>query len=90
LNLPPAQADRVLARVERLVGRLPDSDEVYAEWRRLVVAYGVSGKETHDARLVAATLVNGIKRILTFDGADFARYREIEAVHPDRPSRAEG
>ena len=86
-GLGPAQADRVLTRVERLVGRLPDSDEVYAKWRQLVVAYAVSGKETHDARLVAAMLVHGIKRILTFDRADFARYREIEVVHPDGAPR---
>lgn len=86
-GLAPAQADRVLARVERLVGRLRDSDEVYAEWRHLVVSYGVSGKETHDARLVAAMMVNGINRILTFDRADFARYREIEVIRPDTAPR---
>jgi len=89
-GLGPAQADRILARVERLVGRLPESDDVYAEWRRLVVSYGVSGKETHDARLVAAMIIHGIKRILTFDRADFARYQEIEVLHPDQPTRAEG
>ena len=88
-GLAPVQADRVLARVERLVGRLPDSDKVYEEWRRLVVSYGVSGKETHDASLVAAMLVHGIKGILTFDRDDFARYREIEVVHPESAPRSE-
>ncbi len=82
-GLTPAQSDRVLVRIEKLVRRLPDSDDVYAEWRRLVVSYGVSGKESHDARLVAAMIVHGIRRILTFDRADFARYREIEVVVPD-------
>jgi predicted nucleic acid-binding protein len=82
LGLTPAQADRVLARVESSVLRLPDSDDVYAEWRRLVVAHGVSGKTTHDARLVAAMIVNRVTHILTFNTHDFARYTEITVVHP--------
>lgn len=61
LGLTPGQAERVLARVESSVFRLPESDDVYAEWRRLVVAHGVSGKKTHDARIVAAMLVHGLK-----------------------------
>ena len=36
-GLTPAQADRLLARVESSVFRLPESDKIYAEWRRLVV-----------------------------------------------------
>ena len=51
--------------------RLPDTDDVYAEWRRLVVTHGVSGKKTHDARLVAAMTTEGIVHILTFNSADF-------------------
>jgi predicted nucleic acid-binding protein len=82
LGLTPAQADRVVARVERCVFRLPDSDDVYAEWRRLVVTHGVSGKTTHDARLVAAMISNRITHILTFNADDFARYAGIKVVHP--------
>ena len=36
----------------------------------------------HDARLVAAMRIHGVKRILTFNHKDFARYAEVEAVHP--------
>jgi predicted nucleic acid-binding protein len=82
LGLTPAQADRVLARVENSVFRLPDSDDVYTEWRRLVVTHGVSGKKTHDARLVAAMTVSGITHILTFNADDFARYASIKVLHP--------
>ena len=56
LGLSPSHADLVLASVEHSVFRLSDSDEIYSEWRRLVVTHGVSGKKTHDARLVAAML----------------------------------
>jgi predicted nucleic acid-binding protein len=43
---------------------------------------GVSGVQVHDARLVAAMRVHGVKRILTFNERDFARYADVEAVHP--------
>jgi predicted nucleic acid-binding protein len=38
--------------------------------------------QVHDARLVAAMRVHGVKRILTFNDKDFARYTDIEAEHP--------
>jgi predicted nucleic acid-binding protein len=78
----PNQAERLLAHVESSVFRLPDSDAVYAEWRRLVIAHGVSGKQSHDARLVAAMLVQGIKHILTFNASEFARYPKIVVLDP--------
>jgi hypothetical protein len=61
---------------------LPDSLAVHQEWRRLLVTYNVSGVQVHDARLVAAMRVQDVPRILTFNDKDFARYRDIEAVHP--------
>jgi predicted nucleic acid-binding protein len=46
------------------------------------VDYRVSGVQVHDARLVAAMRVHGVRRILTFNTKDFARFDDIEAVHP--------
>jgi predicted nucleic acid-binding protein len=83
-GLTPGQTGRVLALIESSVIRLPDSDAIYVEWRRLVAAHGVCGKTTHDARLVAAMVVHGVKHILTFNADDFARYTEIEVLHPSK------
>ena len=55
---------------------------VHQEWRRLLVTHNVSGVQVHDARLVAAMRVHAVKRVLTFNEKDFARYPGIEAVHP--------
>jgi len=60
---------------------LPDAPAVYAEWKRLVVQHGVLSSKAHDARLVATMNVHGVRRILTFNTADFARYR-IAVLHP--------
>jgi predicted nucleic acid-binding protein len=59
-----------------------ESPEVYQEWKRLVVANNVSGVQVHDARLVAAMSVHAIKRILTFNVDDFARYTDVEIIKP--------
>ena len=68
--------------MESSVFRLPDFDAVYPEWRRLVIAHGVAGKKAHDARLVAAMLIHGIKHVLTFNAPDFARYPNIVVLDP--------
>ena len=81
-GLSPSQADQSVQILERDVYMLPDTPEVHFVWRRLLVTHGVCGAKVHDTRLVAAMLVHGVRRILTFNTKDFARYDEIEAVHP--------
>lgn len=76
------QALDAVLRIEGFFSVLIESADVYAEWKRLVVAHGVTGVQAHDARLVAAMRVYGIKRILTFNTQDFARYPDIEAIRP--------
>jgi predicted nucleic acid-binding protein len=81
-GLSPDAANRHAIAVESRLRLLPDGLSVHQEWRRLLVDYRVSGVQVHDARLVAAMLVHGVKRILTFNTKDFARFDQIEAVHP--------
>ncbi|MBE9008691.1 type II toxin-antitoxin system VapC family toxin [Pseudanabaenaceae cyanobacterium LEGE 13415] len=73
-GVTPAEASRLLQLLERLFPILPDSSDVYREWRRLVVAFSVSGVQVHDARLVAAMKINAISHILTLNSIDFRRY----------------
>jgi hypothetical protein len=47
-----------------------------------VLTYGVSGTKLHDARIVAAMIVHGVRHILILDGSDFERYTEIVIVPP--------
>jgi predicted nucleic acid-binding protein len=72
-----------LTVLKRLFSLLPESPQVFEEWERLVTTHRVSGKNTHDARIVAAMNVHGITRILTFNVRDFTRYPDISAVHPE-------
>ena len=81
-GLSPQETDRRARSFEEKLRLLPDSLAVHEEWRRLLVTHGVSGVQVHDARLVASMRVHEVKRILTFNEKDFARYKDIEAVHP--------
>ncbi len=81
-GLSPEETDRAARFFEERLRMLPDSLAVHEEWRQLLVTHRVSGVQVHDARLVAAMRVHGIKYILTFNNKDFARYTEIECVHP--------
>lgn len=73
-------------RLKGLFLLLSDTPTIYAEWERLVMTYGVSGVNVHDARLVAAMLIHELTHILTFNTRDFTRYTEITAVHPTEVS----
>ena len=85
LGLSTAEADRMLRIAERICPLLPDSPAAYPAWRRLVVAYSVSGVQVHDTRIVAAMLVHGITHILTFNTSDFARFAP-EGIAPVDPA----
>ncbi|MGG6266525.1 type II toxin-antitoxin system VapC family toxin [Leptolyngbya sp. AN03gr2] len=84
-GVTPAEAARLLQLIERLFPVLSDSSDVYHEWCRLAIAFGVSGVQVHDARLVAAMKVHSISQILTLNARDFRRYSTegIVAVAPD-------
>lgn len=47
-----------------------------------MTTHAVSGKNAHDARLVAAMLAHGLTHLLTFNDADFQRFTGITTVTP--------
>jgi len=77
-----AAAGRAVETIERIFPLAADIPAIHEEWRRLVVACNFSEGLVHDARLAAAIRVHGIDHILTYNGADFARYPGVTRVHP--------
>jgi len=47
------------------------------------VQHSVLGVQVHDARLAASMIVHGVTNILTFNVADFSRFSELTALHPN-------
>jgi predicted nucleic acid-binding protein len=84
LGLTTAEASVEIDRMGApLFHLLQDERAILPRWRELVETYRVQGKPAHDARLVAAMLRHGLSYLLTFNVADFTRYKEVTAVHPD-------
>ena len=81
-GLRPSEADRRARSFEARLQLLPYSIAVHQEWRKMLVDYGLCGVQVHDARLAAAMRVHGVKRILTFNTSDFARFPDLQAMHP--------
>ena len=76
------EAEQNLREIMDLYRVLDETRRTPDEWLRLIVAYDVKGKPTHDAHLVATMLVNGIGKILTFNTGDFARFAEVQVLDP--------
>ena len=74
LGFTTAKADAELSRILGLFPLLDDMPAILPIWRRLVVGAGVSGKQTHDARLLAVALAHGVTRLLTFNVTDVTRF----------------
>lgn len=82
LGLSIAETDLQLKKFERFFNFLPDTLEVYENWRELVVNHSVSGVKVHDAKIAAAMKAHNIQNLLTFNAKDFKRFTDIEAVEP--------
>lgn len=80
-----AETDRRARAIEGFCVYLPDTPQVYAEWRLLVVKHSVVGVQVHDAKLAAAMKAHGIMHILTLNPRDFRRYSNsgLISVTPD-------
>ena len=79
LGLTIEQAASELDALKRLFTLLPEFP-LQEAWERIVLDHGVAGKNTHDARLVAAMVVHGVESILTFNAQDFQRFSEIRVL----------
>ena len=87
LGLTAEEAAAEVSAVKGLFAVLPELP-LLDEWERLVTKYNVVGRNSHDARLVAAMRVHGIESMLTFNTQDFRRYTEISLLDPGVISRA--
>lgn len=72
-----------LRRCRGLFTLLDGSPAIYPTWERLVSTAGIVGNRVHDARLVAAMMVHGVDRLLTFNVQDFRPFAGVRAETSD-------
>ena len=73
LGLSIAEAKFKADIFEAAFSLIPETPDIFPAWKALVQAAGVTGKQVHDARLVAICQVSGITHILTFNIRHFTR-----------------
>jgi predicted nucleic acid-binding protein len=73
LGLSAAETEAQAAGFEAAFPLLPDTADIYPAWKALVGAMGISGKQVHDARLVAVCHAHAVTHLLTFNVAHFVR-----------------
>ncbi|ELS03962.1 putative nucleic acid-binding protein [Xenococcus sp. PCC 7305] len=88
LGLSPIEVKAEVSRLKELFILLPDTEQMYSEWERLVSEYEVRGTKVHDTRLVAFMLIHSLSHILTFNVKDFRRFEE--EVTPKSPEEIVG
>ena len=67
------EAIAAIAGFEHLFDLLPESEDIFPNWKTIVAQSHVLGKHVHDARLVAVAVSSGVDAILTFNIAHFQR-----------------
>ena len=82
LGMSPSRADLWLGYLYRNFVLLPDKPELSEQWRNLVTIFGVTGKKSHDVRLVAAMKTHNVADLLTFNIQDFKKFASITVINP--------
>jgi len=75
----PLTRKQILAQMDMVLTLFRVADETSATTNMLLTLlrdYSVSGKQIHDANIVAAMLANSIDTLLTLNTADFKRYED--------------
>jgi len=74
-----------VATIEDFIALMPllrDERTVFEHWLSLMAVHGVQGKQTHDARLVAAMDRHQIDHLLTFNAKHFRRFSHLTVFTP--------
>jgi predicted nucleic acid-binding protein len=69
---------------------LDESVKVVDRLLRLLEDVECSGKQVHDANIVATMLVHGVDTVVTMNVSDFARFDDLVNAVPLPPTTAEG
>ena len=83
LGMTPARAATEIRALLGLFRLLSYRPQVFEAWQHIVLTQGISGKQGHDAHLVAMMQVHSVTSILTFNTGDFIRYPGIQVLNPD-------
>jgi len=80
LGLSPPEARQKIDGVLAACTLPPDPAGLLPRWLDVCEQYRVCGRQAHDARLAAWMQLLGMKKVVTLNPGDFARYPDIECI----------
>jgi hypothetical protein len=81
-DLTPAEASTEIEQFRQDFLVVGERDDLFDRWLTLCTTYGIRGRPSHDARLVAAADVFGILQLLTLAASHFARFAHLQVITP--------
>jgi predicted nucleic acid-binding protein len=81
-SLPMATAITDVRQFQSAFSIAEDGGAVLDRLLTLLELFPSAGKHVHDANVVATMLTHGLRRLLTFNTADFQRFAELIALEP--------
>ncbi|MDD2716188.1 MAG: PIN domain-containing protein [Candidatus Wallbacteria bacterium] len=78
--LKPSEAVEDIEKWLKIFKIAGESPETTAILLNLIKKYDLKGKRIHDANIVASMIETGIKKIFTYNRADFAIFKEIKII----------
>jgi predicted nucleic acid-binding protein len=80
LGMTPDGATSEAQVLESFFRLMLDIPAIYPRWKNLVDTYAITGKQVHDARLVAVMQAYGISNLLTLNPSHFVRFTQINTI----------
>ena len=82
LGMDTAKASREIITLRSLFLLLSYPSHVVQRWQSIVTAHRISGKQAHDAHIVAIMEAHSATSILTFNERHFKRFAGITVLNP--------
>ncbi|BFM38216.1 PIN domain-containing protein [Synechocystis sp. LKSZ1] len=76
------QTQNIIEQLLEHFSVVEETSQIFSIWLNLVTENKISGKRSHDARIVAIMLASAVSHILTLNPSDFSGMSSITVVHP--------
>ena len=82
LGMQPTAAQSNVVEFRKCIHLLDEKSGVSQTLLELVNQNHLKGKRIHNANIVATMMENGLIQILTINGKDFSKFKEVKVIEP--------
>lgn len=83
LGMKPEEALSNITEFRKCIHFLDETSGVIQRLLEMVGQHQLKGKMIHDASIAATMIDNGLVQVLTINGKDFEKFKEVKVVQPE-------